>query len=148
MADITVTFALTREQALAGTVQVGGVIECRPTARRVIPGVEAILPEPFRVRLVAGEAAPTAVMTQDDGLTWAWQFLERASSGRGQWTTLTLSDVVGTTAMYCDLTEVDPDTLVPIVNAPETVGQRLTALEALLPVDNGDGTITITVEVP
>lgn len=170
MPEITVTLALTREQATTGRVQMGGVLEFRPTARRVIAGVEAVLPEPFTVALTAGATAPTVVLEQDDGATWAWRVTERVSGGRGTWVTLTLSDVVGATAFYCDLTEVDPDTLVPVMQSPTTVQQALTAaqsaadaaqadatqaladaaaaqadVDAMQLTDNGDGTATITI---
>jgi len=125
MTDITVTFALAQEQITTGTIGVGGAIRARPTNRRVL-GDKVILPNPISVSLLVDKPAPTAVMTQDDGNTWAWEFLEIVEGGRQTWTTLTLSDVSGDTAIYSDLTPVDPATFEPLPDVA-TVGDAIQA---------------------
>lgn len=132
MSTIRVRLALRTVDAEAGRVQASGAVQFRPSARRVDDG-DVVLPKAFTQVLRAGEDPPVVSFEVDDAATWAWEALERVANGRTDWVTFTVSDVAPAPgdnwdAVYCDLTLVDPDSLTPLPDAPETVAEAIEAV--------------------
>lgn len=132
-------------------IQSEGSLRWRPTARREASGA-LVLPQPFVVDLDSDATAPL-VDVEPSTDVWAWMVWERVPGGASQPRYLAVPDSAEP-VQYVDLVAVDPISLEPLPDAPETVqeaigviDERVTDLETQMPsfVDNGDGTITIEV---